>query len=286
MPITARYSSTGRGAPSAHDVIVVGAGSAGCAAAARLSEDPNRRVLLLEAGPRGWSPWLHIPVGYYRTIGSARYDWGYTTEPVPGLGGREVKWPRGRVLGGTSAINGLVYTRGQREDFDLWRQFGNAGWSYEDVLPVFKRAEKQQRGLSEYHGADGKLGVSDVARDPLCDAYIEAATQHGLPRNDDFNGATQEGVGYFQLTTWNGLRASSARSYLSEAKRRPNLTIATGALAERLLVEGGRAVGVRFAQGGRSVEAPRRQRGGRERRRDQLSAAAAAVRHRPGGAAA
>jgi choline dehydrogenase len=232
------------------DFIVVGAGSAGCALAARLSEDPGTRVLLLEAGGPDRNIWLHIPIGYYRTIFHPDLGWGYATEPEPGLDGRRIFWPRGKVLGGSSSINGLVYIRGQRQDFDHWRQLGNPGWSFGDVLPYFKRAEDQARGADAFHGAGGPLGVTDSARHELIDAYIKACAEIGIPENDDFNGAVQEGAGYFQLTNRKGFRCSSAKAYLKPARGRPNLKVETRALAERILFEGRRATGVVFRQEG------------------------------------
>jgi choline dehydrogenase len=236
--------------PESYDYIVVGAGSAGCVLANRLSTDPSVKVLLLEAGPRDTSPWIHIPVGYYKGIANPAIGWGYETDPVPGSNDRRISWPRGRVLGGSSSINGLIYIRGQAEDFDHWRQLGNGGWDWDSVKPYFIKAEGRERGADEFHGADGPLGVSDVHRNELCDAYIEAAREAGIPYNPDFNGARQEGVGYFQLTTRRGLRSSSAVSYLKPARNRPNLRVETGALATRILFDGRRATGITYRQNG------------------------------------
>jgi choline dehydrogenase len=232
------------------DYIVVGAGSAGCPVANRLSENPNNRVLLLEAGPEDRNIWLHIPIGYYRTMTSA-LSWGYNTEPDEGIAGRSLLWPRGKVLGGSSAINGLVYIRGQKQDYDHWRQLGNAGWGYDDVLPFFKKAEDQERGADEFHGVGGPLRISDIRdRREICDAFIEAAVETGIPRNDDFNGAEQEGVGHFQTTSGNGLRCSAAAGYLKPVRNRANLRVETGAMVLGLLFEGTRASGIRYFQNG------------------------------------
>ena len=237
-------------AGEAYDFIVIGAGSAGCVLANRLSADPGSRVLLLEAGGRDVNPWIHVPIGYYRTIFDPKIGWGYQTEPEPNLNGRRVPWPRGKVLGGSSSINGLVYIRGQREDFDHWRQLGNPGWSYDDVLPYFKRAEDQARGADAWHGTGGPLSVGDSARHELVEAYIQACIDLGIPRNDDFNGPVQEGAGYFQLTNRKGFRCSSAVAYLRPAKRRENLAIATRALVRRIVLDGRRAVAVTWRQNG------------------------------------
>jgi choline dehydrogenase len=231
------------------DFIVVGAGSAGCAVAARLSEDPATRVVLLEAGGDDNNRWIHIPLGFGKTFADPAVNWCYETEPDPGAADRRVFWPRGKVLGGSSSINGMVYIRGQAEDFDHWRQLGNAGWSFDDVLPYFRRAEHQVRGPDRFHGSGGPLCVSDVARHPLCEAFIAAATDAGHPRNDDFNGAGQDGVGYHQTTTRRGRRCSTAVGYLRPALRRPNLRVVTEALAETILFDGNRAVGVQFRRG-------------------------------------
>ena len=238
------------------DYIIVGAGSAGCVLANRLSEDAKVRVLLLEAGGRDWNPWIHIPVGYFKTINNPKTDWCYKTEADPGLGGRRLDWPRGKVLGGSSSINGLIYIRGHPRDFDHWRQLGNQGWAYDDVLPYFKRSEDQERGASEVHGTGGPLSVSNIrVKREICDAVIDAAEQLGIPRRDDFNGGEQEGAGYYQLTTRNGRRCSTAVGFLRPARRRPNLKVETRALAERLLIEDGRAVGLRYTVKGTAREA-------------------------------
>jgi choline dehydrogenase len=233
------------------DFIVIGAGSAGCAAAARLSEDPVTRVLLLEAGGEDRNRWIHIPLGFGKTFADPSVNWCYETEPDPGAGDRRVFWPRGKVLGGSSSINGMVYIRGQAEDFDHWRQLGNTGWSFDDVLPFFRRAEHQMRGADRFHGTGGPLCVSDVAQHPICEAFIAATTGLGFPRNDDFNGASQDGVGYHQTTTRNGKRCSTAVGYLRPAMQRANLDVVTGALTEKILFEGRRAVGVTFRRDGR-----------------------------------
>ena len=231
--------------------IVVGAGSAGCVLANRLTTSGRHRVLLLEAGGRDRNIWIHIPLGYGKLFNDARVNWLYSTEPEPDMGDRTLIQPRGKVLGGSSSINGLLYIRGQPQDFDHWRQLGNAGWSFDDVLPFFRRAEDQERGADALHGTGGPLAVSNVSEPhALCEAFIEAAQQAGFPRNDDFNGPSQEGAGYFQLTARNGRRCSTAVGYLREAKRRPNLAVATGALASRILFSGRRATGVEYRRGG------------------------------------
>ena len=217
------------------DYVVVGAGSAGCVLANRLSEDPRNRVLLLEAGGRDDNPWIHIPVGYFKTLHNPTTDWCYETEPDPGLNGRSLQWPRGKTLGGSSSINGLLYIRGQREDYDYWRQLGNAGWSYEDVLPYFRRSEGNEREVDDFHGSDGGLSVSDMrATRDVCDAFIDAAVELGVPRSDDFNGDRQEGAGYFQLTASNGRRCSAAVAFLRPVQHRRNLEIVTNAHVEGL----------------------------------------------------
>ncbi|MGF7000495.1 GMC family oxidoreductase [Paraburkholderia sp. GAS32] len=220
------------------DYIIVGAGSAGCVLANRLSASGRHRVLLLEAGGRDSNPWIHIPLGYGKLFNNAEVNWKFQSEPQAFLGDRIVNLPRGKVLGGSSSINGLVYIRGQQQDFDHWRELGNRGWSYEDVLPYFRKAEDQERGSDSYHGAGGPLPVSDPSEpNDICDAFIAAAKAAGHPINTDFNGATQEGAGYFQSTSRRGLRVSSAVAYLEPAKRRPNLAVLTKAHATRLLFD-------------------------------------------------
>ncbi|MEM8792873.1 MAG: GMC family oxidoreductase N-terminal domain-containing protein [Pseudomonadota bacterium] len=232
------------------DYIIVGAGSAGCVLANRLSADARNRVLLLEAGPKDRNPWIHVPVGYYKTMLSP-LSWGYDTEPEAELEGRRIHWPRGKVLGGSSSINGLVYIRGQHSDYDHWRQLGCTGWGWDDVLPYFKRSEDNERGGDAWRGAGGPLKVSDIRdRREICEAYIASAAAEGLPRNLDFNGAEQEGAGYFQTTSSRGLRCSSAAGYLKPARGRSNLRVETGALASGIELDGPRATGVRYLQDG------------------------------------
>jgi choline dehydrogenase len=233
------------------DYVIVGAGSAGCVLAHRLSEDPDVTVALVEAGGRDVNPWIHIPSGYYKNILNPKITWQFGSGPEPHLNGRVVNWPRGRVLGGTSAINGLLYVRGQANDFNVWRQLGAEGWAYDDVLPYFKKAERQERGESEFHGADGPLGVSDVRMDnPICEAFLESCLAAGIPRTEDFNGANQEGAGYYQLTNWEGRRSSTAVAYLRPIKYRSNLTIITDAVTEKLILSGKRTEGIRIKRKG------------------------------------
>jgi choline dehydrogenase len=237
--------------PTTYDYVIVGAGSAGCVLANRLSADGRHTVLLLEAGPRDTYPWIHIPIGYAKTMFHPIVNWGFYTEPEPTMNGRKVYWPRGRTLGGSSAINGLIAIRGQHEVYDAWAAAGNLRWSYADVLPWFRTLEHNVRGANEYHGADGPLWSSDIEKPhPLIEAMIAGAREIGIPRNDDFNGAVQEGAGYYQLTTRRGFRCSTAVAYLRPAKRRPNLRIETGAHATCVTLEEKRATGVTYRQGG------------------------------------
>ncbi|MGF1501795.1 MAG: GMC family oxidoreductase [Paracoccaceae bacterium] len=236
------------------DYIVIGAGSAGAVVAARLSEDPALCVALLEAGPPDTNPWIHVPVGYFRTMGNPATDWCYRTEPDPGLAGRAIAWPRGRVLGGSSSINGLLYVRGQREDYDGWRQLGNPGWGWDDVLPLFRRAERWEDAGADPDGLRGRDGPIAVGRSRLSrsavDAWLEAAVAAGYSRNPDYNGRVQEGVAHFQMTADRGRRASTAVGYLRPARNRPNLEILTRTAVTRLVIAGDRVVGVEARRGG------------------------------------
>ncbi|MCL4763502.1 MAG: GMC family oxidoreductase N-terminal domain-containing protein, partial [Burkholderiales bacterium] len=235
----------------AFDYVIVGGGTAGCVLAHRLSADPSARVLVLEAGPPDRYPWIHVPIGYGKTMFHPVLNWGFHTEPEPAMDGRRIYWPRGRCLGGSSSINGLIYVRGQPEDYDGWAAAGNRGWGWRDVLPYFVRSEGNSRGASAVHGADGPLRCSDIPqRHELMEAIIAAAGELGVPRNDDFNGGVQEGVGYYQLFTHRGLRCSTAVGYLRPARGRANLRVETGAHATRVLFDGRRAAGVEYRQGG------------------------------------
>jgi choline dehydrogenase len=241
----------GGGAQRTFDYVIVGGGSAGCVLANRLTADGKRSVLLLEAGPPDRNPWIHVPIGYGKTMFHPVLNWGFYTEPEPHLNGRKVYTPRGRTLGGSSAINGLIQIRGQPEDFDGWEALGAEGWNAREALRYFIKSEANARGASEYHGGDGPLAVSDVAgRHELVEALIAASGELGIPRTDDFNGARQDGAGYLQLTTRNGLRCSAATAYLRPARGRSNLTVETGAHANGIELDGRRAAGVRYRRDG------------------------------------
>ncbi|WP_341899431.1 GMC family oxidoreductase N-terminal domain-containing protein [Ferrovibrio terrae] len=240
-----------------YDFIVVGAGSAGCVLANRLSENGRFSVLLLEAGGTDRRFWLTVPIGYGKAFYDSAVNWMYMTEPDPGLNGRPSYWPRGKVLGGSSAINAMIFVRGHATDFDGWAAMGNPGWGWNDVLPYFRKLESNDRGASDLRGGDGPLAIETKTADvhPLCRHFIAAGAEIGLARNDDFNGPALEGVGIYQITTKGGMRMSAARAYLRPAQSRANLTIETRALAEKILFSGRRASGVRYRQGGRVREA-------------------------------
>jgi choline dehydrogenase len=231
----------------AFDFVITGAGSAGCVLAARLTESGRHRVLLLEAGPPDTNPWIHIPLGFAKTYVNPKVNWKFETAPQPQLGNRKLYLPRGKTLGGSSSINGMVYIRGNHGDYDEWRQRGCEGWDWDSVLPFFRKAENQTRGEDAFHGVGGPLHVSDQpSRFELADAALEACVAAGIPRNPDFNGAGQEGCGYYQTTTNNRRRWSTAKAYLEPARQRPNLVIRTGAHATRVRIENNRAVAVEF----------------------------------------
>jgi choline dehydrogenase len=238
------------------DYIIVGAGSAGCVLANRLSEDPSARVLLLEAGPKDSSMWINIPVGFTKLLNSPVYNWNFATEPEPNAKNRSIPVPRGRTLGGSSSINGMLYVRGNPLDYNTWSQFGNRGWSYDSVLPYFRKAEHFGPGGDDTRGRGGPLHVDHMReRAELTDAFIDAAADEGFPRNPDYNNGRQEGFGYYQVTQKNGERWSTARGYLDPVRHRPNLKIETEAYTTRILLEGKRAVGVAYTQGGVAREA-------------------------------
>src|SRR6187551_3889291 len=236
------------------DYVIVGAGTAGCVLAARLTEDPDVTVQLLEAGGENTATEIHVPA-MFPVVFKSSLDWDLLGEPEPGLGGRRLYLPRGRVIGGSGSINAMIYLRGHRADFDGWAADGCTGWSYDEVLPYFKRGEDNERGEDAFHGVGGPLSVSDSrSNHPLVDAMIEATRQAGHEHNPDLNGARQEGVGRFQLTQRDGLRCSAAVAYLHPAMERPNLTVIPRALATRILFEGNRAIGIEYAREGRLEE--------------------------------
>jgi choline dehydrogenase len=236
---------------SSYDYIIVGGGSAGCVLANRLSDGGTFSVLLLEAGPPDRNPWIHLPIGYAKTMQHPVLNWRFRTDPDPNMNGRQIYWPRGRTLGGSSSINGLIYIRGQQSDYDHWRDLGNPGWDWEACLPYFRRLERNDLGHSQTRGTLGPVWASTVpGGDRLVDAFIDAAAQHGVPEKADFNDGVQEGVGYYQLSTRNGLRCSAADAYLRPARKRRNLRIITGAFARRILFAGKRATGVEYSRGG------------------------------------
>lgn len=235
------------------DYVIIGAGSAGCVLTSRLSEDPNTSVCVLEAGPSDWHPYIHLPAGFIKTFHMKSINWAYQQEIGPYTGGRSIYAPRGKTLGGSSSINGHIYNRGQRMDFDTWAQMGNRGWGYADVLPYFRRLEKRVgEGEALYRGRDGNLTVTTMDwRDPLCEAFMEGAVSLGIPRNPDYNGKIQEGVSYCQRTIDKGLRVSGATAFLKPAMKRPNVHVQTHAHATEIIFEGKRAVGVRYSRGGK-----------------------------------
>ena len=235
------------------DYVIVGAGSAGSVLANRLSEDTSLSVCVLEAGPADWHPYIHLPAGFIKTFYNTSINWCYSQEPGEFTAGRRIFSPRGKTLGGSSSINGHIYNRGQRSDFDTWAQIGNRSWGYADVLPYFKRLERRiGDGEPTFRGRDGNLIVTDIDwRDPLCEAFIEGAVSLGIPRNPDYNGSTQEGVAYAQRTIHKGRRISAATAFLKPAMKRPNVTVRTHAHATEIVFDGKRAAGVRYAKGGR-----------------------------------
>ena len=241
------------------DYIIIGAGSAGCVLANRLTADGRFSVCVLEAGPSDWDPFIHIPAGFMKTLVNPKINWLYEATPSEWTGGRVVAVPRGKTLGGSSSINGHVYNRGQRMDFDSWAQLGNSGWGYSDVLPYFKRCEEKiGEGDELYRGKSGNLKITDLEwRHPLCDAFIKGANSIGIPTNTDYNGANQEGVSYVQRTTYKRRRVSSARAFLNPAKSRKNLTVYTNAHVTRILFEARRAIGVELKRGNSSGQTQR-----------------------------
>src|ERR1700743_458573 len=236
------------------DYVIIGSGSAGSILTYRLSEDPGTSVCVLEAGPSDWHPYIHLPAGFIKTFHMKSINWAYQQGPGPWTGGRSIYAPRGKTLGGSSSINGHIYNRGQRQDFDTWAQYGNRNWGYQDVLPYFKRLESRVgEGDDEFRGRDGNLTVTTMDwKDPLCEAFMAGAVSLGIPRNPDYNGAIQEGVSYAQRTIKNGLRVSAATAFLHPARKRGNVDVRTHAHATEIIFEGKRAGGVRYRRGGRT----------------------------------
>jgi choline dehydrogenase len=235
------------------DYVIVGAGSAGCVLANRLTEDPRVRVVLIEAGGRDWSPYIHVPAGFMKLLDHPTLTWGYHAEPDPGTAGRAILYPRGKVLGGSSSINGLIYVRGQPEDFDHWAQLGNRGWGWDDVFPYFKKAENWEGGETEIHGKGGPLFTSSMQRSPLCSAVIEAGKEIGLAYREDVNDlppGAGDAIAWCQQTRGGRRRASTARTYLRPALKRSNLDLVTKAQVRRILFDGTRAIGVEYSRGG------------------------------------
>ena len=234
------------------DYVIVGAGTAGCVLANRLTACGKYTVCLLEAGPPDWNPMIHIPAGFMKTIANPSVNWLYQSEPCPGTNGRTIPMPRGKVIGGSSSINGLIFNRGQKMDFDVWAQKGNRGWSYDDVLPYFRRYESHEDSPdASYRGQTGEMTITDLKwRDPLCEAFIKGAESIGIPRNPDYNGAYQEGTSYVQRTSTGKLRMSAARAFLKPARKRQNLRVITNAHATKILLDGKRAIGIAYNRGG------------------------------------
>jgi len=262
-----------------YDYVIVGAGSAGCILANRLSADGKHSVCLLEAGPTDWNPYIHIPAGFIKTLTDPKVNWLFEAEPSHWTAGRNIDVPRGKTLGGSSSINGHIYNRGQRLDYDSWAQRGNHGWGYADVLPYFRRCEQRIGTADEtFRGRDGNLQVTDLNYShPLCEAFLAGAQQLGIPRNEDYNGAVQEGISYVQRTAYKRRRVSTARAFLKPARSRANLSVLTNAQATRILLDGKRAIGVEYA----TSRSARQSRSHRQRRRHQLAATATGLGHRP-----